>query len=321
MALPSQRRWLGQYPARTLLRLGAAVVGIGVVGATLGLVWPEADRVAPDRPSAEDPTSLAAFPSRPVTVLVVGVDSDGLQDPVNRAAPKGPANADSLMLVRVQAGEPLQILQIPVELAVHLPGRKGMVPLSASYRDGGVALTADIIRELVGLPEGEPERFVVVPRKALRSLVDGLGQVEVNLSQSFSHTDKSQNYRVNLQAGRQTLNGAQAEQLVRLRQDPLDEQARRIRQQWLVMGLAEQLRQPNAITLLPGLLGEISADVSSDLSSTEWLSLTAATLSSNQPPRISSLPLAPRAGKQILRQLDPSAPRPLWEPVNGQPAP
>jgi LCP family protein required for cell wall assembly len=223
--------------------------------------------------------------------------------------------------VRIQAGEPLQILQSPVELAVHLPGRKGMVPLSASYRDGGVALTADIIRELVGLPEGEPERFVVVPRKALRSLVDGLGQVEVNLSQSFSHTDKSQNYRVNLQAGRQTLNGAQAEQLVRLRQDPLDEQARRIRQQWLVMGLAEQLRQPNAITLLPGLLGEISADVSSDLSSTEWLSLTAATLSSNQPPRISSLPLAPRAGKQILRQLNPSAPRPLWEPVNGQPAP
>jgi len=309
---PQQRRWLGQHPTRTLLRIGAAVLGIGLVGAALGLVWPEADRVAADLPSADDPTSLAPYPTRPISVLVVGVDSERIQDSINQAAPKGSPNADSLMLVRFQAGHPLQILQIPVELAVHLPGQPGMVPLGNSYRVGGVALTADVIRDIIGLPAEEPERFVVLPRKALRTLIDGLGQVEVTLNQSYSHTDRSQNYKVNLQAGRQTLNGAQAEQLVRFRESPLDEETRRIRQQWLLLAMTEQLRQPNAIALIPGVLGEISAEVNSDLTSSEWLSLAAATLSSNQPPRISSLPLAPRAGQQALRQLKADASRPLW---------
>jgi len=309
---PQQRRWLGQHPTRTLLRIGTAVVAVGLVGAALSLVWPEADRVAADVPSAEDPTSLAPYPSRPVTVLVVGVDADRVEDSINQAAPKGAPNADMVMLVRFQAGQPLQILQLPVELAVHLPGRKAMQPLGASYRLGGVALTTDVVRELVGLPADEPERYVVVPRRALRDLVDGLGQVEVTLNQSYSHTDRSQNYKVNLQAGRQTLNGAQAEQLARFRATPLEDQARRIRQQWLLLAISEQLRQPNAITLLPGLLGEVSSEVNSNLSSGEWLSLAAASLSSNQPPRISTLPLAPRAGQQTLRQLKADASRPLW---------
>lgn len=309
---PQLRRWLGQHPTRTALRIGTTVVAVGLVGAALSLVWPEADRVAADVPSAEDPTSLAPFPSRPVTVLVVGVDADRVVDSINHAAPHGAPNADSLMLVRIQAQQPLQVLQLPAELAVHLPGRKDMQPLSASYRLGGVALTSDVVRELVGLPADQPERFVVMPRRALRNLVDGLGEVEVTLNQSYSHIDRSQNYKVNLQAGRQTLNGNQAEQLVRFRASPLDEQARRIRQQWLLLAISEQLRQPNAISLLPGLLGEVSSEVNSNLSSGEWLSLAAATLSSNQPPRISTLPLAPRAGKQTLRQLKANASRPLW---------
>jgi len=56
---PQQRRWLGQHPTRTLLRIGTAVVAVGLGGSALSLVWPEADRVAADVPSAEDPTSLA----------------------------------------------------------------------------------------------------------------------------------------------------------------------------------------------------------------------------------------------------------------------
>ena len=71
-------------------------------------------------------------------VLLVGLDSDAINDPSNRAAPKGPANADSLMLIRVEAGEALQVLQVPTELAVQLPGREEVQPLARAYREGGV---------------------------------------------------------------------------------------------------------------------------------------------------------------------------------------
>ena len=276
------------------------------------MIWPKPDPMAAAPPSADDPTSLAPLPRRPVTVLMVGIDADGINDPSNRAAPKGPANADSLMLIRISAGEPVQVLQLPTELAVNLPGREKLQSLADAYPIGGVALTADVISEVVGLPEGQPDRFVVISRQALRSLVDGLGEVEVTLNQSYEHKDSAQNYSVNLQAGRQTLNGRQAEQLARFRPEPKNDQARRIRQQKLLEGIHDQLNQPNAIALLPSVIGEVSTQMETDLTPMEIMSLAAAALSSDQPPVISRLELAPRTGEQVMRELKANQKLPLW---------
>ena len=308
------KRWLGQHPFRAVLRITAAVGGVWVVGSALAAVWPVPDRVAPTLPSADDPSSLAPLPRQPVTLMVVGVDANALNDPINRAAPPGPANADSLMLIRVQAQQPLQILQLPTELGVNFPGSTSMQPLASSYRLGGVALTADVVSRVLALPDGELSRYVVMPRQALRTLVSGLGDVDVRLDQSLTHTDQRQNYSINLQAGRQTLNGPQAEQLVRFRPNPLNDHERRLRQQWLLRAVHEQLQQPNAILMLPGLLRELTGQVDTDISQKEWLSLAAAALSTPQPPVISSLPLAPRAGDQPLRQLKAGIKTPLWPP-------
>ncbi|KZR85213.1 Transcriptional regulator LytR [Synechococcus sp. MIT S9509] len=305
-------RWFGSHPFRTILRIATAVAGASLIAGGLGVIWPKPDPMAAEPPSADDPASLAPLPERPVMVLVVGIDADGINDPNNKAAPKGPANADSLMLVQVSSSEPVQVLQLPTELAVNLPGRKTLQSLADAYPLGGVALTADVIAEVVGLKQGEPDRFVVIPRQALRSLVDGLGEVEVTLNQSYEHKDKAQNYSVNLQAGRQTLNGRQAEQLARYRPQPKNDQARRTRQQSLLKGIHEQLNQPNAIALLPAVIGEVSAQMETDLTPTEIMSLTAAALSSDQPPVISQLELAPRTGQQVMRELKPDQKLPLW---------
>ena len=314
--LGSPRRWLGEKPLRTALRIGATVGGIWAMGWGLTTLWPQPDRVARVVPSADDPTSLAPFPSKPVMVMVVGIDANRVNDPVNRAAPSGPANADSLMLIQVEARKPLQILQIPTELGVNLPGQPTMQPLAKSYSQGGVALTADVVADVVGLKNGQPSRYVVMPRQALRTLVNGLGDLDVRLDQTLTHTDRQQNYSVNLQAGRQTLNGAQAEQLARFRPDPLNDHERRLRQQWLVRAIHEQLLQPTTMVMLPGLIHEVGAQVQSDLSTREWFSLTAAALSSHQPPVVSSLALAPRAGEQPLRQLKTDAATAPWPAQN-----
>lgn len=306
------KRWFGSHPYRTILRIGIAVAGASLIAGALGVIWPKPDPMAAAPPSADDPASLAPLPKRPVMVLMVGLDADGINDPSNRAAPKGPANADSLMLIQISAGQPVEVLQLPTELAVNLPGRERLQSLADAYRVGGVALTADVIAEVVGLPEGKPDRFVVMPRQSLRNLVDGLGEVEVTLNQSYEHKDSAQNYRVNLQAGRQTLNGQQAEQLARFRPDPKDDQARRIRQEKLLAGIHDQLNQPNALALLPSVIGEVNTQIETDLTPMEMMSLTAAALSSDQPPVISQLQLAPRTGQQIMRELKPNQSLPLW---------
>ena len=68
--------------------------------------------------------------------------------------------------------------------------------------------------------------------------------------------------------------------------------------------------------MLPGLVNELSTQVETDLNQQEWLSLAAAALSSDQPPVVSTLPLAPRAGEQPLRQLKADASAPLWPKQN-----
>ena len=145
--------WLGRHPLRTVLRLAAAVVGLGATGWLLSTVWPEPDQVARTEPvAADNPTNLAPLPLGPVTLLVVGIDADQTNDPVNNAAPRGRANADAVMVVQIDAQQPLRVLQVPVELALQLPGQTTPVKLGSLWQTGGVALLSDAIRELVGLP-------------------------------------------------------------------------------------------------------------------------------------------------------------------------
>ena len=66
----------------------------------LGLVWREPDRAGSDSPEIA-PSTLAEKPRRPITVLVIGLDSERFGDAVNHAAPAGPPGADALLLVRV----------------------------------------------------------------------------------------------------------------------------------------------------------------------------------------------------------------------------
>ena len=311
--LKRRSRWLGRYPWRTVLRLGAALVGVMACGWLLAKLWPEPDRVARGAPaSLDDPSSLAPFPLQPVIVLLVGIDADQLSDPSNQAAPQGPANADALLLLRIAAKEPLQVLQIPVELAVRLPGRSKPSSLASLWLGGGVSLVNDAIREIVGLPDGVPQRYVVMPRRGLRHLVDGLGEVDVILSQSYTSKDKAQGYSVNLQAGRQRLNGAQAEQLARYRKDAKDDPNRRLRQQVLIQGLMDQIKDPGGIDVVPGVLKGLDGLIETNLSRSEQLSLAAAVMSSPMPVQMSQLPLAKRVGEQTLREIKPGQPLPLW---------
>lgn len=305
---PSRRR--GWW--RAGLEVGAVVIGAWLGGVALATLWPMRNATVANLSRTEAPISLVPAPVQPVTVLVVGLDSDGIPDTFNRAGPEGPANADCLMLVRVEAGAPLRILQVPIELGVNLPGQPEMEALGASYRDGGVALTADVVAAVIGLPDDEPSRFVVMPRKALRTLVDGLGDVDINLTRNLNHRDRRQGYTVNLQAGRQILNGLQAEELVRYRPDAQREQERRLNQQTLIQAIYDQLQTPGTLMRVPDLISDLLETVDTDLSRTEWLSLAAAALDPRQPPEITSLSLAAREGEQPLRQLKADLTRPLW---------
>lgn len=306
-------RWFGRRPLRTVLRLGAIALGVGATGWLLSVLWPEPDRAAKEASTkSEAMTNLAPFPSAPVMVLVVGIDANQLGESSNQAAPLGRANADALLLLRVSAEEPLQVLQLPSEIAVQLPGSDSPTSLSSLWQSGGVALLNDAIQDILGSTQHVPQRYVVMPRTALRTLVDGLGDVDLVLDQTYQHNDQSQGYSINLQAGRQRLNGEKAEQFARYRPTPLDNANRRNRQQDLILALVDQVKDSSVISTLPLLVSRLDDELDTNLSRLEQLSLAAALIASPLPVRITQVPLAKRVDNQILRQVKPDQTLPLW---------
>ena len=307
------KRWFGRRPWRTLLRLSSIALGVGATGWMLSVLWPEPDRAAKEALAKSDAiTNLAPFPSAPVMVLVVGIDANQLGESSNQAAPLGRANADALLLLRVSAEEPLQVLQLPSEIAVQLPGSDSPTSLSSLWQSGGVALLNDAIQDILGSTQQSPQRYVVMPRTALRTLVDGLGDVDLVLDQTYQHNDQSQGYSINLQAGRQRLNGEKAEQFARYRPTPLDNANRRNRQQDLILALVDQVKDSSVISTLPLLVSRLDDELDTNLSRLEQLSLAAALIASPLPVRITQVPLAKRVDNQILRQVKPDQTLPLW---------
>ncbi len=293
------------------LRLLAVGAGVAAGSALLQLLWPP-----PDRSSSQlaliRPDQLASPPSRQVTILVLGVDADRKEAPSNGAAPAGPANSDAMLLVRISPRGPLQVLNLPTELAVRLPGQQTLQPLGGLYRQGGVALSADAVRELVGLPADQPDRFVVIPREVLRRLVDSVGSLELNADRAMRYEDRRQRYRIAIEAGLQQMNGDRVEQFVRFRDAQWGEAGRRDDLQQVIPPLIDAMARPDMISQWPSLVGQLHGSVETNLSRSEILSLLAVTLSNPSAIRFSNLPLAPRRAGQALRQLDPGAQEPYW---------
>jgi LCP family protein required for cell wall assembly len=284
----------------------AAGLGLASSLALLGVIWPESDRSARDQgpPSAAD---LAEPPGRAISVLLIGSDADRLTSGSSAI----PSNSDALLLVQVNPEGPLQLLSLPVETAVRLPGDPRPVALGSLYKRGGPALVAGAAAQLVGLPQGQPDRYVVLPRAALRNLVDGIGRVELSPDRSMRYTDKTQKYTIRLEGGLQVMDGQQMEQLLRFRDEADGEARRRDRQQMAVESVLRQMGQGQQLQQLPDLIQELQSQVDTNLTRSEALSLLAVALRPGERFEFRTLPLRPPLQPNSpLRALDATAQRP-----------
>ena len=297
---------------RNLKHIALLAGGAVLSSSLLGLVWKDPDKAAIETLTVT-PASLAPKPHRPITLLVIGIDADRIGDSVNHAAPAGPASADALLLVRVNPKGPLQVLNLPVEMAVKLPGNPNPVSLGSVYQEGGVALTAGVVREVVGLGPSSPERFAVIPRATLRMIVDRVGGLELSPPQVMRYKDKSQKFSIDLQSGLQRLDGGQVEQMVRFRDRDQGDAGRRIDHQLVESGLRDRLKEQEQLAQLPELLRTLQNQVETNLTAREALSLLAAGLDDRRPIAFSRLALKPATKEHgTLRQLDAPKHQPLW---------
>jgi len=226
-----------RLPAR---RTGKIFHGLLLVGFLLGLgavvlfwLWPRW------RPARHPATGQEVKLTERTNILVLGMDAPS---PGN-----GEVRADVLLLVSCDPEEErVKILSIPRDTLVTYPDR-GEDRINAALTYGGVALVRRKVEELTGLTV---HRYLAIDFRAFEEIIDLLGGVEVEVDKRMYYRDRSQGLVIDLQKGRQTLNGRQALGFVRYRRDPMGDLARVARQQRLLRAVFEKAKKERLWTRL-----------------------------------------------------------------------
>jgi len=206
--------------------------------------------------------------SRSVNILILGID--GVPEPA--AGPKiFNGRSDTILLFHLDPRDKsISLLSVPRDTKVEVPGIS-VSKISEANATGGAALATQLVSSM--LNNTKIERYVRVSSSAFRELVDLLGGVEVFVPRAMSYTDSAQKLKINLAKGWQTLNGEQAEQFARFRNDGLGDIGRIQRQQSLIQAIRDRLASPSVLVRLPQIVRLMQKYVDTNLNYEEILTL------------------------------------------------
>lgn len=244
------------------------------LGATLALVTPLSPFIAPLTQGLGSKGDLwrRGFQykvARPVNILVMGIDR--VPDAPKNSPEVFAGRSDTMLLLRLDPKDnTVRMLSIPRDTQVDIPG-VGVAKINDANVEGGPALAARVVsRTLNDVPV---DRYVRVTTEAFRELVDLVGGVEVFVPYPMKYTDVTQNLKIDLDKGWQTLNGDQAEQFARFRKDQYGDIGRVQRQQTLLKALRQRLVNPTVLPRLPQVVRVMQQYVDTNLSLEEMLAL------------------------------------------------
>ncbi|HSM44371.1 MAG TPA: LCP family protein [Acidimicrobiia bacterium] len=199
--------------------------------------------------------------------LVVGSDTrEGLDD-LSNFGRAGGARSDVVMLVRADASGAAQMLSIPRDLRVEIPGH-GTNKINAAYAFGGPSLLVETITANLGI---RVNHYVEVDFVGFRDLIDEVGGVEL----PFPNAARDAKSGLDVAAGTQVLDGHQALAYARSRSYQelqngtwvsvdANDIGRTQRQQDVMRALISRLKSPSSITEAGDIAGAMSRHTTID---------------------------------------------------------
>jgi polyisoprenyl-teichoic acid--peptidoglycan teichoic acid transferase len=262
---------IAQWVGRIALLLGAATVTASI-GALAAVTIP-----IPGTLSPQDGQRLLGGlvkngfqykVSRPVSVLIMGIDR--VPNAVGKDALFS-GRSDTMLLLRMDPQRnSINMLSIPRDTQVEVPGI-GVTKINQANASGGPLLARETV---AGALNGvEIDRYVRVSTDAFRELVNLLGGIRVYVPKDMQYQDKTQNLNIDLKAGWQQMNGDQAEQFARFRNDDFGDIGRVQRQQALLKALREQVSNPLTIARIPSIIKSMEKYIDTNLTFEEMLAM------------------------------------------------
>ncbi len=281
---PHRGRWLG---------FGFGLAGVAMLSATAGALLAVSLSTTPLQQQKLTPEEAAVFSqgdmaklsmkmpelTRPVNILVLGLkvlssDINGQPDQdkgyeVWENSFKG--LTDTMLLVRFDPqNKKLSVLSIPRDTRAYVEGR-GEVKINEANYYGGPASSAKSVSGLLG--GVGIDRYVTLNIQGIKSLVDALGGITINVPKDMKYTDESQHLYIDLKAGKQHLNGEQIVQYLLYRHDNLGDIGRVQRQQLLMRAFVEQEVNVSLLSRLPKILSVIQSHIDTNLNIEELVAL------------------------------------------------
>lgn len=222
---------------------------------------------------ASDETSAEVIPNspitRPVNILVMGIDEVPDTEPGSPESFLG--RSDTMLLLRLEPKDKaVAVLSIPRDTQIEIPSY-GLTKINHANWMGGPSLARDVVQH--NLNGMEVDRYLRVNTGAFRAMVDAVGGVRVFVPKPMQYTDETQGLEIDLEEGWQTLDGDEAEQFARFRNDEYGDIGRVQRQQVLLKALRQRITNPTIVARVPQLLEIFQDYVDTNLSSEEMVAL------------------------------------------------
>lgn len=284
IARPKEFHWSRKFISITSVFIliataigGGAMFAINSLGKNIYII-DTSDLNNSDRPAAIEETDTS-----PINILIMGSDSRTGEGNTGYGEAEG-QRSDTTLLVHIYEGrQSALIVSIPRDSLVTIPECKDfsgntIAPttqkFNAAFAIGGPVCTIKTIESLTNV---RIDKFVVVDFNAFKKIVDAIGGVEICLVTAVKDPIRAGGGGTNLDlpAGYSTLNGDQALQFVRARENLGDgSDLSRIERQQAFMGAMVRDMSNKGVLTNPVLVYEILDAITKSLAtSSEWASL------------------------------------------------
>lgn len=202
-----------------------------------------------------------------LTFLVVGSDTRAGLDDLDNFGQAGGARGDVVMLVRVDSSGSAQMLSIPRDLRVEIPGH-GTNKINAAYAFGGPSLMVETIKTSLNV---SVNHYVEVDFVGFQAIIDEVGGIEM----SFPYAARDAKSGLDVDAGDQVLNGEQALAFARSRMYEemqngswvsvdANDIGRTQRQQAVMKSLVSRLKSPSSVAEAGDIASAVSQHMTID---------------------------------------------------------
>lgn len=196
------------------------------------------------------------------TILLIGTDS---------RPGEGLSNTDTLIVASLdQKNKKMVLLSIPRDTQVLLKDKKEKINALARL-GGGPSSVQNYIQELLATPI---HGYVMTNFQGFKNIVDSLGGITINVEKDMYYDTGDQEDRyINLKKGTQRLNGSQALQYARFRNDELADISRVSRQQEVIKAIVAEATNPRNFPKLPLVIPKVYKAIESNLNLAQIWSL------------------------------------------------